>query len=136
MSKGSRANFVKRHTGLSRQKATQSIKNLGPKSAQIAHDFNWPLKRADLYLIAKGADPECDHFEHVRHIDVRHCENCFTGFYYGLNKKGMLVTGSDTYCPECIEFYGGVEDCPNCGQEVLGELDDVMCQQCWEHLAR
>lgn len=136
MSLNSRARHLAQVAGVTFQQARAKILALGPRSAQVAGEMNWPLKRADTYLVDDDLDPECAAAsKSSRYVSVEKCENCDAGYFHGVDKKGTPSFGSDRFCPTCTQEHG-CRQCPRCGTDILddGEDGELPCGACWDHL--
>ncbi|MFO0617208.1 MAG: hypothetical protein U0414_31720 [Polyangiaceae bacterium] len=133
MSIQSRAHALARVAKVKYQYALQQLRDLGPEIAKLVGETGLPLHRADLHLTYPDLDPEYRAAARdSRYVEPKRCDNCSEGYFVGHDKKGLLSFGSESFCPACVNG-SGVDECPRCGREVIGVLEDV-CSDCWSEV--
>lgn len=135
MSLTSRARNLARLTGWPHQRCVNELRNIGVQADAFAQDADWPVQRAELYLINNDFDEEYAEVSHgARYVRNHRCAECGKLAFHGLDKKGTHVSGYEEHCPECVGEYG-VWTCSRCGSEIAGSPTDTdVCSNCWDHI--
>jgi hypothetical protein len=113
--------------------AAFALRKVHVQAQALARENNWDIERAENFLICKELDPDIAALPTGVHVHSTYCGECQSLFFFGLDKKGIVVSDSTRWCPRCLDG-ADVVFCPRCDADLLREPNTGICLECIDEI--